>query len=183
MYPSSVALLTDRQRFVLNEAASIIQVPPGELLCFGPTQFNAYVLDRAAQILGTSSQTLIETNYTSRSHSKRPRHSADISLPNMSPKYRFSYSDQGPEKGPLSQNLIAQGNMQEERRSFFSMPLTDGNSFLGSTASGVAECLASLSSCQPSSSRDAPIGMSPVLLTCLFFIFFIFRLSVFWRLA
>ena len=159
-YPTSVTLLTEQQRFILNQAASIIQVPPKELLCFSPIHYNSYIIERAAHILGTSSQALIETNYTSRLQQKRTRHSADIPLPNMSPKYRFSHSDHGLEKAPLSQDLIAQGHAEEERRSFFSLPLADGGSFLGSTASGVADCLASLSSCQPSASHGAPIGAS-----------------------
>ena len=159
-YPSTVGrLLNEHERLVLDQAASILQVPTEELLCLSPAHYNSYIIERAAHILGTSSSDLVESSYASRSQSKRVRHSIDYHpVLNMPPKYRYCYPYFDQEKTVLPGPFATPERAETDRRSYFSLPLTDGSSFIASTASGLADCLASLSSCQPSAAQDGSIG-------------------------
>ncbi len=131
---------TPQQQFVLEQAAAILNLPPTDLFCLSPQFYNSYVVDRAANILNTTPQDLIESTFSLRSsHPKRLRRSPEFPAETMAGQYLDDHPDQDSEKAD---------HADENRRFFFPLHLSDSGSCLGTTASGVVDCLASLTSYQ-----------------------------------
>jgi hypothetical protein len=151
--PSS---LSPHHHYILEQAASILHVSLPVLLDLRHTQDPRNIVERSAALLRVPVSSLVELsrqrNQPNRLN-KRPRLNSDAPMPSQysaSPVAQ-DVSEKSPSSGRPSQS-DGDGN-----RVFTTLPET--SSFLGWSQARIAECLANVSFCQPSSGYESDSGM------------------------
>ena len=133
-------------QFVLQQTAASFQ-PQGDLYGPNPPLYNSYIIGAAANLLQCSPEYLIESTYFNCSQYKRQRRTFELDHLSMSQQYSEDFSRHDPGfEGYEPLHLC--GHDDGHHHGCFPLPLSNSGAFLASTASGVADCLAGLTTCQ-----------------------------------
>jgi len=145
--------LSPDQLYIVGQAASILHVPPSVLLDVHRQQDPHSILERAASILQVPLSALRDLRLAHAHADKRQRLSSDVP---MSPPFLGGDPSRDEEK----RSAVGQAEQHGPggRRQFPVM--TETSTLLEWSGSGIAECFASFSVCQPTSGYESDPGKS-----------------------